>query len=133
MIELWQHRLWIWDSALSDLRHRYAGSGLGVFWNVVNPIVTLAVYVFIFSRVLIPRFGATQPSTISFALYLIAGLLPWITFAEGLVRTTQSLLANAIHLKKVAIPESVFVAATVVSGTLGMSIAVALLPGLALL
>ena len=133
MIELWRHRRWIWDSSLSDLRHRYAGSGLGVFWNLVNPIITLAVYVFIFSRVMIPRFSAAQPSTVSFPLYLIAGLLPWITFAEGLVRTTQSLLLNAVHLKKVAIPELVFVATAVVSGTLSMLIAVALLPGLALL
>src|SRR5712691_2207607 len=112
MPELWRHRWWIWDSALSDLRHRYAGSGLGVFWNVVNPLVTLAVYVFIFTRILSPRLGASQSASLLFPLYLSAGFLPWITFADGMVRATQSLLTNAVHLKKVAIPEVVFVAQT---------------------
>jgi lipopolysaccharide transport system permease protein len=129
---LWQHRRWIWESALSDLRNRYAGSGLGVFWNVINPILTLSVYVFIFTRVLTPRVNDGAASSFLFPLYLSAGFLPWITFTEGLVRATQSLLTNAVHLKKVAIPEIVFIAQSTVSTTLSMFIAVALLPLLAL-
>jgi ABC-type polysaccharide/polyol phosphate export permease len=129
--EIWHYRGWIWDSALSDLRHRYAGSGLGIFWNVVNPLLMLGLYVFIFTRVLIPRFSGAN-SSLLFPLYLSAGFLPWITFADGIVRSTQSLVTNAVHLKRVALPETVFVAQASVSTMLSMFIAVALLPLLAL-
>jgi lipopolysaccharide transport system permease protein len=132
MSELWYHRRWIWEAAVSDLRHRYAGSALGMFWNIVMPITMLAVYVLIFTRLLGPRSAANGVSSSFFVLYLSCGFLPWITFTDGLVRSAQSFLTNAVYLKKLAIPEVVFVAQTTVSATLSMFIAVALLPILVL-
>lgn len=131
MIALWQHRRYIWDMALSDMRHRYAGSGLGVFWNVLTPLAMLAVYTFIFTRVLVPSTARTSLAGGLFVLYLGSGFLPWGAFTDCVARGTNSLIENAAYLKKMPIPEQVFVAQSAVSALLGMLIVEVLLIGLA--
>ena len=133
MRSFWRYRRFIWTAALSDLRHRYAGSGLGVFWNVVTPLAMMTIYTFVFSSALGPRYGSTGSASGPFPLYLSAGFLPWVAFADCVTRGTQAFVVNSVYLKKLPIPEHVFVAQTAVSALLGMLIAVGLLIGLALL
>lgn len=132
MRSLWRYRRFIWATAVSDLHHRYAGSGLGVFWNVVQPLAMLAIYTFVFSNALAPRFGSAALAAGLFPLYLSSGFLPWGAFVDCVTRGAQSFVTNAVYLKKMPIPEHVFVAQSAVSATLGMLIALALLIGLAL-
>jgi len=130
--EIWRYRGWIWEAALGDLRYRYAGSGLGVFWNVVNPLLMLGVYMFIFTQVLQGPRANAEASPLLFPLYLACGFLPWITFADGLGRSAQTFVKNSVLLKKLAIPEIVFVAQTSASTLMSMCISVVLLLALAL-
>ena len=58
-----------------DIRSRYVGSIIGVFWSVLNPLLQLALYTVVFSTVMNMRFG-DDPSWGRFALYLFAALLP---------------------------------------------------------
>jgi lipopolysaccharide transport system permease protein len=132
VIALWVHRGYIWETALSDLRHRYAGSGLGVFWNVLTPLAMLALYTFIFTRVLTPGTTGDPFAGDLFVLYLGSGFLPWGAFADCVARGTNALVGNAIFLKKMPIPEQVFVAQAAVSAALAMLIVEALLVLLAL-
>ncbi|MBV8714147.1 MAG: ABC transporter permease [Chloroflexi bacterium] len=132
MAQLWQYRGWIWTAALGDLRYRYAGSGLGVFWNVISPLAILCVYLFVFTQLFGSRTGMLDSVAIAFPLYLSSGFLPWITFSEGLSRSTQAFLTNSVHLKRLAIPEIVFVAQSCVSTTVSMGIAIVLVLGVVL-
>lgn len=131
MLGLWRYRRWIWQAALSDFTYRYAGSSLGVLWNVLTPLAMLTVYVAVFTAFTGARF--TEGTAGSYPLYLSAGFLPWAAFSDCLVRGTNAFVTSAPYLKKMPIPEQVFVAQTAVSATLGMLIAVGLLVGLALL
>jgi ABC-type polysaccharide/polyol phosphate export permease len=133
MQALWRYRGFIWEGALHDLRHRYAGSSLGVFWNVLTPLAMLAIYAFIFTRVVPAGSLKTNLVTGSFVLYLACGFLPWSAFVDCVSRGAQALVGNAVFLKKMPIPEQVFVAESAVSGMLAMDIALALILGLALL
>jgi ABC-type polysaccharide/polyol phosphate export permease len=56
IVNLSRYRGFIVRNALSDVRHRYAGSAVGVAWNVIN------------------------------ALYLCGGLLPWAAFSQWILR-----------------------------------------------
>ena len=38
----------IWKLAKNDFKTRYAGSYLGVIWALVQPVVTVALYYFVF-------------------------------------------------------------------------------------
>jgi len=122
----WIYRLFIWRSAISDLRYRYAGSAMGVFWNVLIPLLQILILTIVFSQIMevrLPGAGSAK----AFAIYLCSGLLPWMGFSECVSRGTQSFLENATYLKKLPIPEQIFVAQSTVGGTLSVGISMVLL------
>lgn len=84
-----------------ELKARYRGSVLGFFWSLVNPLLLLAVYSFVFGFVFRrPVGGETEP----YALFLIAGLFPWIWASSSLLEGTLALTANAPLLRKAVFP-----------------------------
>lgn len=100
--------MWKWRTLLvhfvrRDLRVRYIGSVIGVFWSVVHPIALLIIFTLIFSVVLGVRFQVGQ-GVEHYALYLFCGMLPWLGFQEGVVRSTASLEAHSNLIKKVRFP-----------------------------
>jgi lipopolysaccharide transport system permease protein len=48
---LYRYRTFIWQHALADLRHRYAGSGMGAVWNILHPLSLIAIYAVIFGAI----------------------------------------------------------------------------------
>ena len=122
----WRYRYFIAANAFRDLRYRYAGSSLGFFWNVLNPLFLIIIYTMVFSRLMNVRLP-NMPHTAGFAIYLCSGLLPWIGFSETVMRCGNSLIENATYLKKLPIPEQIFVATSALSGLFGLIISIALL------
>jgi ABC-type polysaccharide/polyol phosphate export permease len=118
---LWSHRYYILSGAWRELKQRYAGSGMGILWHVVTPLTQIAVYFVVFSRFMGAR-GSGPYSPEAYAVFLCAGILPWFVFAECLSRGTTALLANESYLKKLAIPEAVFVAQTVTTSGLTLAL-----------
>lgn len=86
-----------------DMMGRYRGSFGGVLWSVLNPLLLLATYYFVFGVVLQARFGG-DPSREGFVLYFLAGMLPWIPFSEALGRSPGVLLEHANFIKKLVFP-----------------------------
>ena len=125
---LLHHRRFIWQSAVADLRHRYAGTGLGVVWNVVHPLALIAIYSVVFTALmraqLPPGAGGGR---FGYVLYLCSGLLPWLAFAECVTRGAGAFTENATYLRKLPIPEQVFVAKAAASAAMGLAISFALL------
>ena len=113
-------------NALSDVRHRYAGSAIGVAWNVLNPLAQILIYSLVFSHLMASRVPGTG-SGAAFALYLCAGLLPWAAFSDCVLRGANAFIENAQYLKKLPIPEQVFVAQNAAAATLFLGISMALL------
>jgi lipopolysaccharide transport system permease protein len=129
---LWSYRHYILTGALRELKQRYAGSGMGILWHVVTPLTQIAVYFVVFSRFMGAVGGGTY-SPGAYAVFLCAGILPWFVFAECLNRATTALLANESYLKKLAIPEGVFVAQTVATSGLTLGLYAAALVVIAIL
>lgn len=103
-----------------DLEVRYQGSFLGNWWAVIQPLSTLALYTFVFSVVLNIRFGT--PGHGGFAIYLMAGLLPWLAFSETILRATTVIVGNQNLVKKVVFPLPVLPASLVASGLVNQAI-----------
>lgn len=122
---LWRHRDLLWSWTTRDLQVRYQGSFLGNAWAVLHPLATLAVYTFVFSVVLNLRFG--PPGHGGFALFLMAGLLPWLAFAETVQRATTVITGNANLVKKVVFPLEVLPASLVASSLVNLAIGLAIL------
>jgi len=109
---LWAYRRYILAGALRELRQRYAGSAMGILWHVVTPLTQILVYFVVFSRFMGAQAGGPY-SPEAYAVFLCAGILPWFVFSDCVSRGTTALLANEGYLKKLAIPEVVFIAQTV--------------------
>lgn len=81
----------LYELVRRDLAIRFAGSVFGFGWAVFQPLSLVALYWFVFTKML-PR-GTTEESG-EFVLYLISGLLPWLAIHEGLVRSMTSIVEN---------------------------------------
>jgi lipopolysaccharide transport system permease protein len=89
-----------------DLRARYIGSFMGLFWSVIHPIVLLVSYTFVFSHVL----GVKPPpdtGTTSFPLFLFCGILPWRFFEEALLRSSTVIIENSNLVTKTLFPSEI--------------------------
>jgi lipopolysaccharide transport system permease protein len=108
------HRL-IRSMARRDILARYRGSFGDVFWTVLNPLLLMGTYFFVFGVVLRTRFGADSSST-GFALYLLAGMLPWLAFSEPAGRAPHVILEHRNFVKKLIFPLDTLPVNQVLSG-----------------
>jgi ABC-type polysaccharide/polyol phosphate export permease len=131
IVNLYKHRGYIWRTALSEVRNRYAGAGLGVLWNFVQPLALILIFTLIFTKVMT---GNGKGLNAPYTVWLCAALLPWSAFGECLNRCTGAFVANAIYLRKLPIPEQVFVAQAALTSliNLGLSFVLLLIVALAL-
>jgi lipopolysaccharide transport system permease protein len=108
------HRL-IRSMARRDILARYRGSFGDVFWTILNPLLLMATYFFVFGIVLRTRFGPDQSRT-AFALYFLAGMLPWLAFSEPVGRSASVILEHRNFVKKLVFPLDTLPVNQVVSG-----------------
>ena len=114
---LWDARRLFWALTANDLKVRYLGSSIGFFWTVVNPILEIATYTFVFYVLLDVRFHAGQ-TTGQYVLYLLCGMVAWNGFADGLVRATTAITAHGHLIRKVNFPPIVLPAQMVASAVI---------------
>jgi ABC-type polysaccharide/polyol phosphate export permease len=99
-----------------DIRNRYLGSFSGGVWALIQPLIQLAVYGFVFVYVFNAKVpGANAPGYVPF---LALALWPWTAFAEGITRATTAIQDNAALIRKVAVPREVLVFAAVAASFL---------------
>lgn len=89
-----------------EIKGRYAGSSIGMYWSIVDPLIMLAVYTYVFSVILKVRLG-DEPGITNFALYLFCGFLAWNGFQETIQRSTTVILDNALLIKNLFFPSKV--------------------------
>lgn len=99
---------------VNDIRKRYVGSMMGFFWTVVQPLIELVTYTFVFTVILLVRFEE-QYDTWTNALYLFCGMIAWLSFSESLTRSVGVIRENAHLIKKLSFPPSVLCAQVVLS------------------
>lgn len=126
MIGLWQLRPLIELMVRRDLQGRFRGSVMGAFWSVINPLGHMLLYTFVFSIILKVRLG-TDASTGSFAMFLMAGLLPWQSLSESCLRATTTILENPNLVKRVVFPLEILPLVSVLSSMVTEIIGLAVL------
>lgn len=114
---LYQYRRYIGNNAWNQLRFRYAGTGIGIAWNLVHPLCEIVIYTVVFSLLLSRGTGEG-----SYALYLMSGLLPWRTFLDAIMQGGNAFSQNAHLLKRLALPPEIFVAKAAITSLLLLGI-----------
>ena len=96
---LWKFRDLLFAFAWRDIRLRYRQTFLGVSWVVLQPLLGAAIFTIVFGLIARMPNGGTPYLVISYS-----GLLGWTLFSQGLVRISNSLVANAELIRKVFFP-----------------------------
>lgn len=104
---LHRHRELTWTLARRELLEQYAGRALGWLWTIGNPLLLIGLYVFLFAFVFparMPDRGGASTSGAAYTTFILAGLVPWLGFADALNRSTGAIVNNANLVKQVVFP-----------------------------
>ena len=101
---LYGHRELLYELTAREIKDRYAGQVFGMFWSIAHPLVLVCTYLVIFVFVFQVRFpeGHTMPR--DYATYILAGVIPWLTFSEAMNRACVSVVSNRALVKQVVFP-----------------------------
>ncbi len=105
-----------------ELRARFKGSALGLFWSLIYPLAMMAVYTLVFS--VLWRVTGDIPH---YPLFVLAGLAVWGFFQAGIQLGTTSLVSNGDLIKKVWFPRELVPASAVLAQTVTIGVMLAIL------
>lgn len=83
-----------------QIRQDYLENMTGFAWLILQPLIMLAVYAFVFSTIFKARIP--EAGDIGFVPYLAVAFWPWTAFSEAILRANGSITANAALIGKVA-------------------------------
>jgi lipopolysaccharide transport system permease protein len=82
-----------------DVTVLYKQTVLGFLWAIINPVMQMVIFSFIFGRLVsVPSDGVAYP------LFNYVGLIPWSYFSQSLAASTNSLIQNSTIFTKVYFP-----------------------------
>jgi len=105
---LFRHRSLIRQLAAREIASRYRGSLMGFFWTLLNPLLMLVIYTFVFRYVFQARWGLEEAGDGVFAINLFCGLIVHAFFAECINRAPVLITNNSNYVKKVVFPLEIF-------------------------
>ncbi len=82
-----------------DVKIRYRQTVLGGLWAVLQPLIAMLIFTFVFHRL-----AGVKSDGPPYPLFAFAGLAPWIFFSTSVQQSSNSLLANQQLVSKVYFP-----------------------------
>jgi len=126
--DLWRYRELFYFLSWRDILVRYKQTTIGVLWAVLRPVLTTAVFVFVFGRL------AKMPSEgVPYPVLVFAAMLPWQFFSGALTEASNSLIANANMISKIYFPRLIIPASAIIVALTDFLISLLLLAALMVL
>jgi lipopolysaccharide transport system permease protein len=97
---LFKYRELLFSLTKKELKVKYRGSVLGFLWSLLNPILVMLVYSFVFS--IIMRTGVQE-----FAVFLLCGLLPFNFLSNSVNYGATSIVGNSNLINKIYFPREI--------------------------
>ena len=124
--ELWRFRDLFLVLAWRDISVRYKQTVLGILWAVLQPVVTMIVFTFIFNRVGNIQSGDSTP----YPVFLYVGLLFWQYYSMTLSNASNSLVSHAGMIQKIYFPRLILPATAATTGLVDLAISSVILAGM---
>jgi lipopolysaccharide transport system permease protein len=127
-----RRRALLGNLVVRDFQQRYVGSAVGWLWGGVQPAVLLLSYTFVFTIV----FKGKAPAgagTNSVALYLFAGILPWLLFQETVQRSVTAVVDYSNLITKTMFPSEVLPVALFLSAMMNHAFGLVVLLAIAVI
>ncbi|ASG24694.1 ABC transporter permease [Nitrospirillum viridazoti] len=100
---LYANRRLILRLAVRQLSAKWQGTMLGMVWSLLTPLLTFAVYGFVFTQIFHSRWTGSL-SAASYPLLIFSGLVTFSIFSETVNAAPTLILENASYVKKVIFP-----------------------------
>jgi lipopolysaccharide transport system permease protein len=95
-----RHRRLAVAMARRELSSRYAGQMMGSFWIVGHPLLQMLIYIFLFGIVFQQRIGGSADLPRDYTIYILSGLVPWLTILPVLTGSCISIIVNVALVKQ---------------------------------
>lgn len=99
--EMWKRRKMIQSLSIQEIKREYAGTLLGFVWGLVNPLMRIAVFWFVFS--VGARAGGPVDGAPYFA-WLAIGMVAWFLLNDGFRLTQKSFRSKRSIIKNTPFP-----------------------------
>ena len=101
LTEIISSRELIWRLFLRNFQAKYKQSLFGIAWVLINPLVTVSVFIFL------NRSGVMNIKTpdVPYPVYALLGLTLWVIFSKGLTACTDSIVSAGAMVVKVNFPK----------------------------
>ncbi len=123
--DLWIYRELVVFMIWRTLKVRYKQTALGAAWAIIQPLMTMIVFNFIFGNV-----AKVPTDDIPYPIFSYTALLPWGLFTTALNQASRSLTANQNMVTKIYFPRLVLPISSVLAGLVDFAIAFVILIGL---
>jgi lipopolysaccharide transport system permease protein len=124
--DIWKFRELMYVLAWRDVSIRYKQTIIGILWVLLQPLLTMLVFTFIFSKIAkLPTQGETP-----YALMVYSAILPWQLFSSALLGSSGSLIANANLISKVYFPRMIIPLSSMVVSLIDFLVSLIILFGL---
>jgi len=119
---IYHYRELFYFFAWRDILVRYKQAFFGVAWALVRPLLTMLIFAFIFGNI------ANLPSdNITYAYFVLAGMLPWQLFSAMSIDTCNSITNNPHLISKVYFPRMIIPLSQIIVHLADFSIAALML------
>jgi len=124
--EIWAYRELLGFLVWRDVKVRYRQTFLGAAWAILQPALSMVVLTFVFGR-----FAGVPSDGIPYALFSLAGLLPWLYLSSSVGRSGMSLVNGAHLVSKVYFPRLLLPAAAGAAPLVDLGVSLLFLGGMA--
>jgi lipopolysaccharide transport system permease protein len=115
--EMWTYRDLLYNLVVRDLKVRYKNSVLGVLWSLLNPLLMMLVFTFVF-KVL-----AGSSELQAYPAFILSGVLAWNLFNTSVTGAIGSIVGNPHLIKKVYFPREILPTAMVLANVVNFLLA----------
>jgi homopolymeric O-antigen transport system permease protein len=98
--ELWRYRDLAYFFVWRDVKVRYKQTIFGGAWAIIQPLILMVVFTFVFGTVL----NVETPPGVPKPLFYYTGLVPWTLFSSAFGGASTSLTGNSSLVSKVYFP-----------------------------
>lgn len=104
-----------------NLRDKYLGTSLGTFWALINPLLMLGIYTYIFGFVFKVKLPGAE-TTLTYVIWLISGYGPWMALSEATMGATMSVVSGSGIVKNIAFKTEILPIASALTSVVPLAI-----------
>jgi lipopolysaccharide transport system permease protein len=115
--DLWIYRELVMFLTWRDVLVRYKQTVLGAAWAVIQPVMQMVVFTFIFSKA-----AGLSSEGVPYPIFNFTALLPWGLFSKAMNDAGRSLVTNRNMITKIYFPRLTIPVASVLAGMVDFAI-----------